>query len=265
MMDNQGTAREASSMRPHLLLLGGTTEARLLAEALAGRGDLDVTLSLAGRTQHPLAMPVPVRVGGFGGAEGLEAWLREYRVAALLDATHPYAARISANAALAARRAGVPLLCLARPAWVPEAGDDWRPVADVAAACAALGAAPRRVFLALGRQEVAGFASAPQHRYLIRSVDPITPPPPMPDVTCLTARGPFTLEDEARLLDAHGIEIIVCKNSGGTASHAKLVAARARGLPVLMLRRPDMPDAPCVTNVRAALDWLAHALNLRGV
>lgn len=224
-----------------------------------------MTLSLAGRTQSPVAMPVPVRVGGFGGAEGLEAWLRDHRVAALLDATHPYAARISANAAVAARRAGVPLLALARPAWVPEPGDDWRPVADVAAACAALGAEPRRVFLALGRQEVAGFADAPQHRYVIRSVDPIIPPPPLPYATCLTARGPFTLEDEARLLDAHRIEAIICKNSGGTASFGKLRAARARGLPVLMLQRPAPPEAPQVTDVATALDWLSHALNLRGV
>lgn len=236
-----------------------------MAERLAARDDLDVTLSLAGRTQSPAALPVPVRVGGFGGAEGLEAWLREHRVAALLDATHPYAARISAHAALAASRAGVPLLCLARPAWVPEAGDDWRPVADVDAARVALGEAPRRVFLALGRQEVAGFAMAPWHRYLIRSVDPIIPPPPMPDVTAITARGPFSLADEESLLDTHRIEMIVCKNSGGTASHAKLLAARARGLPVLMLRRPTPPDAPQVTNVQDALDWLSHALKLRGV
>ncbi|MGX9964854.1 cobalt-precorrin-6A reductase [Roseomonas sp. F4] len=252
-------------MRPHLLLLGGTTEARALALRLAERADLTVTLSLAGRTLNPVAMPVPVRSGGFGGAEGLEAFLREHRVTALLDATHPYAARISANAALAACRAGVPLLVLHRPAWLAEPGDDWRSVADVAAACAALGSAPRRVFLALGRQEVAGFAAAPQHRYLIRSVDPITPPPPMPEVTCLTARGPFTLADEEALLDAHGIEAIVCKNSGGVASFAKLVAARARRLPVFLLERPALPEAQQVTTVEAALDWLDHALSRRAV
>jgi len=263
MMDNQGAPREASSMAQHILLLGGTTEARVLAERLAPRGE--VTLSLAGRTLNPAALPVPVRVGGFGGAEGLAAYLREHRIAALLDATHPYAARISANAWQAARAARVPLLALTRPAWVPEAGDDWRPVADVAAACVALGLAPRRVFLALGRQEVAGFAAAPQHRYLIRSVDPITPPPPMPDVTCLTARGPFTLADEEALLDAHRIEAIICKNSGGTASFAKLVAARARRLPVFMLARPSLPDAPQVATVEAALAWLDHALSRREV
>ncbi len=252
-------------MRPHLLILGGTTEARALAERLAGREGLQVTLSLAGRTLHPVAMPVPVRSGGFGGAAGLEAWLREQRIDLLLDATHPYAARISANAALAAQAAGVPLLALRRPAWVPVSGDDWRAVADVAAACAALGSAPRQVFLALGRQEVAGFEQAPQHRYLVRSVDPIIPPPPMPHVTCLTARGPFTLADEETLLDTHRIEAIVCKNSGGGASFAKLVAARARGLPVFMLNRPALPEAPQVSTVEAALDWLDHALSLRAV
>lgn len=236
-----------------------------MAERLAPRNGLTVTLSLAGRTRNPAALPVPVRIGGFGGVEGLAAYLREHRIAAVLDATHPYAARISANAHLAARAGGVPLLALARPAWVPDAGDDWRPVADVPAACVALGFAPRRVFLALGRQEVAGFAAAPQHRYLIRSVDPITPPPPMPDVTCLTARGPFTLADEAALLDAHGIEAIICKNSGGTASFAKLVAARARRLPVFMLARPALPDAPHVATVEAALAWLDHALSRREV
>jgi precorrin-6A/cobalt-precorrin-6A reductase len=265
MMDNQGESREASSMAQHILLLGGTTEARALAVQLAPRAGLTVTLSLAGRTLNPAALPVPVRIGGFGGAAGLEAFLREYRIAALLDATHPYAARISANAHLAARRAGVPLLALTRPAWVSEPGDDWRPVADVAAACAALGAVPRRVFLALGRQEVAAFAAAPQHSYLIRSVDPIIPAPVMPQVTCLTARGPFTLVDEEALLDAHGIEGIVCKNSGGTATFAKLVAARARRLPVFMLARPALPDAPHAATVGEALAWLDHALSRREV
>jgi precorrin-6A/cobalt-precorrin-6A reductase len=260
MMDNHGAVREASSMRHHTLLLGGTTEARLLAERLAARPDLRVTLSLAGRTANPASLPVPVRTGGFGGAEGLAAYLRAERVAVLLDATHPYAARISANAHRAAQQAGVPMLALRRPAWQPTPEDDWREVADVAAACAALGTVPRRVFLALGRQEVAGFAAAPHHRYLIRSVDPIEPPLPMPDVTCVTARGPFTLADDMALLAAHGIEAIVCKNSGGSASAAKLVAARARRLPVFLLARPALPDAPHVTGVDEALAWLDHAL-----
>jgi precorrin-6A/cobalt-precorrin-6A reductase len=265
MMDNHGVPGEASAMGHHILLLGGTTEARALAEHLATRADLRVTLSLAGRTANPAALPVPVRVGGFGGAEGLADYLRAEHITVLLDATHPYAARISANAHLAARQAGVTLLALRRPPWEKTAADDWRDVADVPAACAALGDAPRRVFLALGRQEVAGFAQAPQHRYLIRSVDPIDPPPPMPDVTCLTARGPFTLADEAALLAAHGIEAIVCKNSGGTASLAKLVAARALRLPVFLLARPMMPEGPAFASVAETLAALDHALSRREV
>lgn len=263
MMDNHAVPGEASAMAHHLLLLGGTTEARALAERLAARGDLRVTLSLAGRTANPAALPVPVRVGGFGGAEGLADYLRAERVEVLLDATHPYAARISANAHHAAQRAGVPLVALRRPAWVPQPGDDWREVADVAAACVALGEARRRVFLALGRQEVAGFAAAPQHRYLIRSVDPVVAP--APDCVCLTARGPFRLEDEMALLEAHGIEAIVCKNSGGAASFAKLEAARAMRLPVLMLARPALPAGPACATVEEALVALDHVLSRRGV
>ncbi len=264
-MDNHGAPGEALAMGHHILLLGGTTEARALAERLAARADLRVTLSLAGRTANPAALPVPVRVGGFGGVEGLADYLRAEGVTVLLDATHPYAARISANAHLAARQVGVPLLALRRPPWEGTSADDWRDVADVTAACAALGDAPRRVFLALGRQDVAGFAQAPQHRYLIRSVDPIDPPPPMPDVTCLTARGPFTLADEVALLAAHGIEAIVCKNSGGSASFAKLVAARARRLPVFLLARPMMPEGLAFASVAETLAALDHALSRRDV
>lgn len=265
MMDNQAALGEGSAMRHHILLLGGTTEARALAESLALRADLRVTLSLAGRTANPAALPVPVRIGGFGGAEGLAAFLRAEQVSVLLDATHPYAARISANASLAARQAGVPLVALRRPPWQPVAGDHWHDVADVKAACAALGPAPQRVLLALGRQEVAGFEAAPQHHYLIRSVDPIEPPPPMPHVTCLTARGPFSLANEATLLDAHRIEAIVCKNSGGPASFAKLEAARARRLRVFLLMRPTLPDGPSCGTVGEAIRALDHALSRRAV
>jgi len=237
----------------------------MLAERLAARADLHLTLSLAGRTMNPAALPVPVRIGGFGGAEGLAAYLRAERIDLLVDATHPYAARISANAHRAALEARLPLVALRRPAWQRRPEDDWRDVADVDAACAALGAAPRRVFLALGRQEVAGFVQAPQHRYLIRSVDPIDPPLAVPDITCLTARGPFSLEEEERLLDAHRIEAIVCKNSGGAASFAKLEAARARRLPVFMLARPILPEGPRCNSVAEALAALDHALSRRDV
>lgn len=264
-MDSQAASRDASAMAHRILLLGGTFEARALAGELARRDDLAVTLSLAGRTKSPVQMPVPVRIGGFGGAEGLVAWLRGKNIAVLVDATHPYAAQISANAAMAARMAGLPLLALRRAAWRAEPGDDWREVADIPAALEAIGPPPRRIFLALGRQEVAGFAAAPQHRYVIRSVDPILPRLPLADVTYLTARGPFAVEAEQALLGEHRIEAIICKNSGGMASHGKIVAARALGLPVVMLARPALPEVPYCATVAEALTWLDHALRLRGV
>jgi precorrin-6A/cobalt-precorrin-6A reductase len=241
-----------------ILILGGTLEARLLAQQLAARADHAVTLSLAGRTAAPAAQPVPVRVGGFGGAEGLAAYLRVERIEALIDATHPYAAKISANAARAAVAARVPLLMLHRPAWSPVAGDVWTEVADTSAAVHALGSAPRRVFLALGRQELNPFAAAPQHSYLIRSVDPIDPPLPVPHALYLTGRGPFTETDDRALLLAHGIGVIVAKNSGGSATYGKIAAARALGLPVILIRRPPLPAVPAVARVEDAVRWIDH-------
>jgi precorrin-6A/cobalt-precorrin-6A reductase len=239
-------------MRHPVLILGGTTEARQLAGRLAARGDLDVTLSLAGRTRAPAAQPVPVLVGGFGGAEGLAAYLREKSVALLIDATHPYAAQISRNAAEAARLVGTPLLALRRPPWVRVAGDRWREVETVAGAAAALGEKPRRVFLALGRQEVGPFEAAPRHRYLIRSVDPIEPPLAVPEARYITARGPFGEADERALLAAERIDAIVAKNSGGTATYGKIAAARSLGIEVVLIRRPELPDVPAAETVEQA-------------
>lgn len=241
-----------------ILILGGTAEARRLAERLAGRSDLAVTLSLAGRTAAPAVQPVPVRIGGFGGAGGLARYLSVEGIDTLIDATHPYAAVISANAARAAQSAGVPLLALRRPPWRPIAGDRWIEVADVPAAVAALGAAPRRVFLALGRQELAPFAQAPQHRYLVRSVDPVDPPLAVPHATYITARGPFTEADDSALLREHGIEVIVAKNSGGSATYGKIAAARILGLAVIMPSRPPLPAVRAVETVEDALAWLDH-------
>jgi len=243
-----------------ILILGGTLEARRLAERLRGRADAAITLSLAGRTASPAAQPVPVRIGGFGGAEGLAAYLRAERIAALIDATHPYAATISANAARAATAAGVRLLALRRPAWQPNAGDRWTEVPDVHAAVQALGPATRRVFLTLGRKELAPFAAAPQHHYLVRSVDPVDPPLPVPHAIYLLARGPFAETAERELLLAHAIDAIVAKNSGGEATYAKIAAARALGIEVIMLRRPPLPAMPSVASIEEAAAWLGHAL-----
>ena len=243
-----------------ILILGGTLEARRLAERLRGRADLAVTLSLAGRTAAPAAQAVPVRVGGFGGAEGLAAYLRAERIAALIDATHPYAATISANAARAATIADVRLVALRRPPWRPVPGDRWTEVVDVRAAVRALGSAPRRVFLALGRKELAPFGAAPQHHYLVRSVDPVDPPLPVPHADYICARGPFAEDAERDLLKSHAIEMIVAKNSGGEATYGKIAAARALGLDVILLRRPDLPAVPSVQTVEEAAAWLDHAL-----
>ena len=248
-----------------ILILGGTTEARRLAERLAERVDVAVTVSLAGRTTAPAAHAVQVRVGGFGGAVGLGQYLTTERVDALIDATHPYAAIISANAADAAAATRVPLLALRRPPWVPLPGDRWIEVADTAAAVQALGESPRRVFLAFGRGEIRTFARAPQHHYLVRSVEPVDPPLAVPHASYITGRGPFTESDDRALLAAHAIDLVVAKNSGGTATYGKIAAARALGLPVIMLRRPALPEVPTVETIEDALTWLDHALALRGV
>jgi len=251
-----------------VLILGGTTEARQLAERLAGHPRCSVTLSLAGRTAAPRCQPVPVRIGGFGGVDGLAGYLRDHEIDCLVDATHPYAAVMSANAASAAAKAGVPLLALRRPAWQPVAGDRWTEVADAMEAVRALGAAPRRVFVALGRKELAPFATAPQHHYLIRSVDPVDPPLAVPRAKYLLGRGPFAEQADRELLAAEHIEVVVAKNSGGGATVGKIAAARALGLAVILLRRPALPQVAGVETIEAAVAWLDHALALsadRGV
>jgi precorrin-6A/cobalt-precorrin-6A reductase len=210
-----------------------------------------------------------VRTGGFGGATGLAEYLHHERIDALVDATHPYAAQISANAAAAAAQTGVSLLALRRPGWKRVAGDCWIVVERMADAVPALGAAPRRVFLALGRNDIAPFETAPQHRYLVRSVDPVVPPLNVPDAVYITARGPFPEDGERALLKEHGINFIVAKNSGGTATYGKIAAARALGIPVIMLRRPQLlPDVASVETVDEVMGWLDHVSALatpRGV
>lgn len=245
----------------NILILGGTTDARRIAERLAERPELNVRLSLAGRTAAPAALPVPVRIGGFGGAERLAAYLKAERIDVLIDATHPYAKAMSANAAWATQTVGLPLIALQRPAWAQVEGDRWIEVDGVGEAVEALGATPRRVFLALGRKDIAPFAQAPQHYYLVRSVDPIDPPLAVPHADYIRARGPFSEENDRALLTKHRIDIVVSKNSGGNATYGKIAAARALALPVVMLRRPPpLPDAPTVGTVDEVIALLDHAL-----
>jgi precorrin-6A/cobalt-precorrin-6A reductase len=255
-------------MRRHILILGGTTEARQLAEHLAARTDIAVTLSLAGRTASPLAHPVPVRRGGFGGIAGLAQYLREHEVNALIDATHPYAATISAHAVSAALQTNTPTIALRRPPWRAIAGDQWTEVLDADDALRALGPKPQHVFLALGRQEIAPFVSAPQHHYLIRSVDPVEPPLAVPHAHYIQGRGPFEEETERVLLLAHAIDVVVAKNSGGLATYGKIAAARSLGIRVLLFERPPESEKHGVTTVNEAIAWLDHVLEVdieRGV
>jgi precorrin-6A/cobalt-precorrin-6A reductase len=256
-----------------VLILGGTTEGYELAEALARDKRFVATYSLAGRTKTPLLPGGSTRVGGFGGAQGLAAWLRADGVAAVVDATHPYAARISANATEATDALGVPLLRLDRPEWRAKPGDDWRVVPSAGAAVEALGATPRRVFLAIGRTDLAVFRAAPQHGYVIRSVDAPDADSMPPDSTVILERGPFAIDAEVALMQARAIDTIVCKNSGGEAAYGKIAAARQLGIPVVMIRRPPLPAAAVCTDVASAVAWLekcirsAHGreLSARGV
>jgi precorrin-6A/cobalt-precorrin-6A reductase len=234
-----------------VLVLGGTTEGRLLAGELVA--DHEVTVSLAGRVRSPLPLPGEVRVGGFGGVDGLAAWLRGHGTDAVVDATHPFASTMTAHAAAACALTGVPLLRLQRPAWNPGPGDDWRPVPDLPAAASAAAALGERVFLTTGRSGLAVFAPVDRW-FLVRSVDP--PEPPVPArMQVLLDRGPFTLDGERALLREHRIDVLVTKNSGGPVP--KLAAARELGVPVVMVQRPALPPGVTVIpTVGAALDRL---------
>ncbi|MFI5879692.1 cobalt-precorrin-6A reductase [Streptomyces sp. NPDC051554] len=243
-------------MSPRILILGGTTEARELAAELTALPEVKVTTSLAGRVSRPGALAGDVRIGGFGGAEGLAAWLREYHVDAVVDATHPFAETITANAARAGAATGLPVVVLRRPGWQPGPGDHWHPVASLSEAAEALPALGRRVLLTTGRLGLAAFAHLAQLRFVVRSVEPPEPPMP-PDVEVLLARGPFTVADEAALLREHRIDVVVTKDSGGAATAAKLTAAREAGVPVVVVRRPPLPDGVgAVPDVAGVLERL---------
>ncbi|MFD7548172.1 cobalt-precorrin-6A reductase [Streptomyces sp. NPDC059578] len=244
----------------HVLVLGGTAEARRLAALLVGSApDLRVTSSLAGRVAAPRLPPGEVRIGGFGGTDGLAAWLVRERVDVLVDATHPFAERMSANAVGAAAATGVPLVVLRRPGWRPVDGDDWHPVDSLAGAAALLPTLGARVFLTTGRMGLAAFtgtAELDRLWFLVRSVDPPEPPVP-PRMHVLLDRGPFVLDDERALLAAHRVDVLVTKDSGGPATAPKLTAAREARVPVVIVRRPPVPaGVPVVTGPEEAARWV---------
>ncbi|MGG7572761.1 cobalt-precorrin-6A reductase [Streptomyces sirii] len=247
---------DAARSPRHVLILGGTTEARRLAATLAPEPALRVTTSLAGRVAAPRLPDGEVRIGGFGGPEGLARWLREHAVDALIDATHPFAGTISHHAALAAVTAHVPLLALRRPGWVPGPGDTWHQVTSLADAAAALPALGTRVFLTTGRMGLSSFAHLTDPWFLVRSVDPPEPPHP-PRMTVLLDRGPFTLDGERELLRTHRIDVLVTKDSGAAATAPKLTAAREAGIPVVLVRRPPTPQGvPETPTPQGAATWL---------
>jgi precorrin-6A/cobalt-precorrin-6A reductase len=243
----------------HLLILGGTAEAAQLATAIWRRfgGRIAVTTSLAGRTRAPTAVAGTMRVGGFGGAAGLARWLATARVDMVVDATHPFAARISANARRACVAAAVPRLILARRPWAAKPGDDWRRVADLDGAAAVLPDFAKRVFLSVGAQGLQAFAGLGGVHLVVRTIDPPAAALPLDDYRLVLGRGPFDEESELRLLQGERIDALVSRNSGGTATYAKIGAALRLGLPVVMVAPPPREAGTHVDALEGALQWIA--------
>ncbi|HEU4577124.1 MAG TPA: cobalt-precorrin-6A reductase [Polyangiaceae bacterium] len=246
----------SNDMAFRVVILGGTSDGRQLAERLVLDPRYAVVLSFAGRTRSLQLPQVPCRVGGFGGVQGLVQYLRREGCQALVDATHPFAAQMSLHAVRAVEQTGTPLLRVECPAWRRAAGDRWQDVPDMEHAVQALGSVPRRVFSSVGRLEVEAFRAAPQHHYLIRAVDEFSID--LPHARVLAARGPFDVAGERELFERERVDVIVSKNAGTAATYAKIEAARALGLPVVLVARPALPPAPTVASWQSALGWLAR-------
>jgi precorrin-6A/cobalt-precorrin-6A reductase len=248
IFDQQTSSNSAVNSAAHVLLLGGTSESWELAALLSGRSDVIVVSSLAGRVSQPRVPRGLVRVGGFGGVDGLIAYLKANKIAAVIDATHPFAVRISQNAEAACKELALPLIALARPAWVKAEGDIWHEVQDFHAAASLIERMQGRVFLSIGRQELAAFADCRRATYLIRAIEQPTPPLPLHHRVILE-RGPFDLHHERKLLCEHSIDVIVSKNSGGIATYSKIAAARDLRLPVVMISQPQKSTGRTVNTV----------------
>lgn len=223
------------------------------------------TISFAGRVERPRRQPLPQRVGGFGGAEGLAAYLRTHDITHVIDATHPFAAQMSRNAITACAQADVPLVALTRAPWQPQTGDNWTRVPDIAGAVAALARPACNVMLAVGRMHLAEFAPNPQHCYLLRLVDPPLAALPLPRTEVIVDRGPFSVESDTALMQQHNIDLVVSKNAGGTGAVAKITAARTLGLPVIMIDRPALPPRAEMHQIADVLNWLHQTPTDRGV
>ena len=245
-----------------ILILGGSSEGFELAERLDAMPGLTPLTSFAGRTSSRRAVAGAHRIGGFGGVDGLVSFLDKNRIAALIDATHPFAARISANAARAAQMAHVPCLHVCRPPWRPGPGDDWRMAASMDEAAALIPAGKRPVFLTIGRLGLAAFARRRDVRFIARVIDPPDLAEPFAHLQLVQARGPFRLEDERAFLRKHDIGCLVTKNSGGAAAAPKLQAARELGLPVILVTPPPPPPGRRAASVDEAIKWLAATLDI---
>lgn len=255
-----------ASARDKVLILGGTGEAFALAQRLAGMPEISVITSLAGRTRDPTRPAGEVRIGGFGGAEGLSVYLKDNAIGLLINATHPFAATMSGNALAAHQESGVPLLRLLRPAWRKEPHDTWIKAPSIKGAAAICRWLGKRVLLSVGSQEVAAFANLPRAHFFVRMVDPPETPLPLVSGEAVVAKGPFTLLDERRLLLERDIDLIVTKNSGGDATFAKLAAARELSIPVVMVDRPEIalhPGCETVDGVAAAFGWVSGQIRRR--
>jgi precorrin-6A/cobalt-precorrin-6A reductase len=250
---------DATLQKPlKILLLGGTSEAAALAKRLVAVPGIVATLSLAGRTRNAVSGPLPMRVGGFGGVDGLTVYLEREAIDLVLDATHSFAAQISANAIVACTAARVPLLAIERPPWEKINGDCWSEHASIDEAIAALPDTPSDVFSALGRSSILALRAKPQHRYVIRVVDPVELPSELSHAIVIAARGPFRTHDDLALFREHNVACVLAKNSGGDAAYAKIEAARLLGLPVYMVRRPAIAKREVVSNVDEAMSWIAR-------
>jgi precorrin-6A/cobalt-precorrin-6A reductase len=239
----------------NVLVLGGTAEAAALAAALHDRPGFAVTSSLAGRVALPSLPPGEVRIGGFGGPDALAGWLQAHDTDVVVDATHPFADRITDHAVQATAAAGVALVVLRRPGWTEGRGDHWHRVPDAPSAAARLPALGRRVFLPIGRGELAAFAALDELWFLVRTVE--RPHPPLPaHHELLLSRGPYTADAERALLREHRIDVVVSRDSGGAMTKAKLVAARELGVPVVLIERPPAPAAPMVETVEEVVRLL---------
>jgi precorrin-6A/cobalt-precorrin-6A reductase len=239
-----------------LLILGGTGDAVELAAQAMGLHRLAVITSLAGRTSTPKKLLGTVRIGGFGGEAGLVEYLQAAQIDLVIDATHPFAAQISWHVAGAAAKVGIPWLMLVRPGWVKLPEDDWIEVDSIAAAVTAIPASAERIFLTIGRQQLAPFASLTDRWCLMRSIDPPDTGMLLPPGELLLDRGPFSLVQELKLLQDYRIDAIVSKNSGGEATYAKIIAARELRIPVIMVQRPILPEGEIVVDVADTIEWL---------